>query len=113
MSIEGKRAEIAAALSGVDGLTATPYPPSTMVEGHAWPLWGGAEPAEGYALEHTWRVFVVLPADPQAASVRTDELLSDVMDALRPVGYVDAAEPIALQTSGGDLSALRFTMRSE
>jgi len=107
------RADLAAALDAVDGLTATAYPPSTMLPGAAWPLWGGAEPAEGHALGHTWRVFVVLPADPKAASIRTDDVLEDVMDALRPIAYVDEVEPVALTTSGGDVNALRFTMRSE
>lgn len=111
--LPGRRAEYAAALDAVEGLDGYETQPGTLWPGMAWPQWAGSEWVEGWAYTQTWTVFVTLAADPRAASTQTDTLLEAVHDALRPVAHVDRVEPVAIQTSGGDINALRFTLRSE
>lgn len=111
--LDGKRAEIAAVLDDITGVDGFTDKPGTLRPGMGWPQWAGAEWAEGYAYTHTWTVWVTLASDPRAASAQTDTLLDDLVDVLRPVGHVDRVEPVLIQTSGGDIPALRVTMRSE
>lgn len=113
MSLVGDRAEIAAALSTVDGVKGYAYRPAVLRAGDGWPLLGPLERADGLSFTATWRVFVVLPQDEQAASEWLDARHEDLVDALEPAGFVDRIEPVELSTEAGGLLAIQITMRSE
>lgn len=107
------RAEFAAALSTVAGVTGYQYRPAAMRPGDAWPTLAVLERADGLAFEATWSVWVILPSDEKAASEQTDALVGPLVAALEPVAFVDRITPSLVKTSGGDLFALEITVRSE
>ena len=83
------RGALAAALDGVPGVNGYAYAPRAYKPGDAWSQWGGCEPPEAgpYPANfvHLWRVLIILPSDERAADEWTDEHLSDLVDALRPI----------------------------
>jgi len=109
MSLESARAEIATALStvaGVQGYTKRPTPPAA---GDAWPLWSGSERADGSAFLPTWSVRILVPQDEVAATEWWDAHRDAVLDALRPVLYVQRVAPAAVAASGSDLLIIEIT----
>jgi hypothetical protein len=113
MGLVGKRAEIAMALSGVDGVTGYEYRPTTPVPGDAWPLWSGDERDAATAFMTTWRVLVFMPQDERLASDWIDAHLQGLFDVLEPVAYVERLAPVTLPAAGGEQYAVEITMRSE
>ena len=113
MSFETTRAELAAQLTTVDGVTGYAKRPKIIKPGDAWPLFGSANRGPGLAFEATWRIIVVLGNDEAAAIDKAEALLPELAEAIEPVAYVDGAQPFAVPTQGGDLFALEITARSE
>lgn len=113
MALTGRRQEIADALSTVAGVTGYPHRPTSLRPGDGWPLLGSLDRADGHSFEVTWRVLVVLPQEPRAASDWADNNYELLFDALTPIGFVDRIEPVALPASGTEQYALQITMRGE
>lgn len=113
MTLTGKRAEIAAALSTVADVIGYPYRPSAPAPGDAWPLLGPMDRAAGDAFIATWVVRVFIGSSEQAATEWWDEHWAALYFALQPVGFVDRARPILLPIGGVDQYAFEITLRSE
>jgi hypothetical protein len=113
MSFETTRAELAAQLSTVEGVTGYAKRPSVLMPGDAYPLLGSANRGPGLAFEATWRVIVILSPDEGIALEKAETLLDALAEAIDPVAYVDAVTPFAVPTQGGELFALEITARSE
>ena len=113
MSLIGKRAEIAAALSNVADVTGYPRRPTTPNVGDAWPLLGPWNRADGDAGVQTWLIRVFVPQDEYAASEWWDQHWPAIYFALEPVGFVDASIPVSWSASGGDQIGFEITMRAE
>lgn len=111
MSLVGKRATIAAALSEVDGIRGHEYRPAAPKTGDAWPLLGNLERSAGLTFIATWRVFVFLPQDERQASVYIDDKVEALVDALEPEGFIDQVAPAQLATT--EQYVLQIVMRSE
>lgn len=106
------RAELAAALTQVTGVTGYATRPTVVSENDAWPQLANVT-RDGQAWAVVWRIFVVLPSDERAAITRTDELFHELTDELGPWLYVDEVTPVLLTLEGGDRPALQITGRSE
>lgn len=114
MSNAQTRLDIAAALSSVAGVTGHTVRPSTLNEGDAWPQWRGSAHAGGHSYESTWAVLIVLPqADDVTADSFADSHGAALLDALRPVLFVDSIAPATIDTEPGQLYALLITGRAE
>jgi hypothetical protein len=109
------RADIAAALSALDGVQGHVYRPATPRPGDAWPLTNGfARPDDSPMFLLTWRILVVLPQDERAASKWLDANWWMLVDGLDPVVFVAAIDPVELAVApGGTMYALQITGRSE
>lgn len=113
MSNANTRAEIAAALSAVAGITGHTARPSVLNEGDAWPQWRGGVPRAG-AVENTWIVLVVMPqADDITADGFADSHGEALLEALRPVLFVDSIAPATIDNDAGQMYALMITGRAE
>lgn len=113
MTFATTRAELAAQLSTVDGVTGYAKRPKIIKPGDGWPLLGSIGDRSGSAWQATWRVIVILGNEEAAAIDKAEVLLPELLEALDPVAYVDGAAPFAVPTQGGDLFALEITARSE
>jgi len=113
MSLTGDRAEIAAALSTVDGVNGYEYRPTVPRPGDAWPTLPTLDLEEGLVWRATWTVNVFLPQEERAASVWIDAHFLAIVTALRVPGFADKAEPALMPAAGGDQYVLEITMRSE
>ena len=111
------RADIAAALSAVDGLTGYPSRPDNVVAGTAWPEWVSRrwlnQPAGG-ARANQWRAYVALPNATAGGTIdAADPLIEEVGQALTDLGFrVEAAESWSAAAPGTPeaLPALRYTL---
>lgn len=113
MSRQQTRQDIADALTEVDGIHGYPARPDALTPGDGWPQWRGATP-HAYAFENTWAVLIVLPqADDVTADSFADEHGDALVDALRPVMFVDSLAPAELASEAGPIYALLITGRSE
>jgi hypothetical protein len=110
VSLDQKRAEIAAALSTVADVTGWTQRPGVPNVGDAWPLLGPMDRADGDAFIVTWLVRVFVPQDEIAASSWWDQHWPPLYFALQPVGFVDRVAPVALAQ---DQLAFEITMRAE
>lgn len=107
------RADIAAAVSAVDGLHGFAKRPNVLNTGDAWPQWSGAERSDGALFANTWRIYIVLPSDETTADEWAD-LYGDLLaEALAPVLFVDTIAPALLAAGTGDVYALMITGRAE
>jgi hypothetical protein len=114
MSLAGKRAAFAAALSTVDGVAGYAERPAAPRAGDAWPVWRGAERDEDSGLlGHTWAVGVYLPQDRGSADDWIDGHVDALIAALRPVAYVDGFDPANFGTDNSPVFGLLLTTRSE
>lgn len=112
MSNADTRQAIADALSTVSGVTGYPARPDALNEGDGWPQWRGATP-QAYAFENTWAVLVILPAGEVSADAFADSHGEALVEALRPVMFVDQIAPATLDTEAGQMYALMLSGRSE
>ncbi|HET8716664.1 MAG TPA: hypothetical protein VFM50_02850 [Nocardioidaceae bacterium] len=112
MSNADTRQAIATALSTVSGVTGYPARPDALSEGDGWPQWRGAA-THAYAFENTWAVLVVLPAGDVSADAFADSHGESLVDALRPIMFVDNIAPATLDTEAGQMYALLISGRSE
>lgn len=114
MTFGTTRAEIAAALSTVPGVTGYVKRPNVVKAGSAWPLFQNAERGPGLSFLANWRVVVALGGDEADATEKLDELLVQIAVALDPVAFVGpAATPIQITTNAGDLYGIEILARSE
>lgn len=112
------RADIKTALNDVPGVQGHEYRPGTPRPGDGWPLSSGfARVDDAPMFVVTWRIMIVLPQDERAASDWLDEFWADLVDALTPVVFVSAIDPVEMSVRTGDgagtLFALQITARSE
>lgn len=108
------RQDIADALSEVAGISGHTSKPSALNEGDAWPQWRGSAAAGGRSFTETWAVLVVLPqSDDITADAYADSHAQALVDALRPVIYVDSIDPATIPGGEGQMYALLLTGRSE
>jgi hypothetical protein len=113
MSNAQTRQDIATALSRVTGINGHPARPTVLNEGDAWPQWRGGTP-HAYAIENTWAVLIVLPqADDVTADSFADAHGEALIEALRPVMFVDSLVPAEIPSEAGPMYALLLTGRSE
>lgn len=113
MSLSGKRAEIAHALSTVAGVHGYEKRPDVPVEGDAWPLFGPAERDAGTAFAQTWGIRVIVPQDEYAAADWWDLHWTALFYALEPIGHVTRSEPVTFPVNGTDVLAFQITMIAE
>ena len=111
------RQEIAAALAGVEGLTAYETVPDNIVAGAAWPVWVSRAWLNGRPdgpRETEWRVYVALPnATPKGTVDEADPLIETVAQALVVIGLeIGLIEPVqAPATEGGaPIPLLRYSL---
>ena len=107
------RAEIAVALTSVNGVKGYLYRPTTAKPGDAWPLLVSYDRADGFAFYVSWRVQIMLPADARAASDWIDQHVEALVTALQPVMYVDRLEPVGINADGSGQPFLEVSGRSE
>lgn len=113
MSNADTRQAIADALSTVSGIHGHPARPDALNEGDGWPQWRGGVP-RAHAVEGTWAVLIVLPsANDVTADAFADSHGEALLDALRPVLFVDSIAPAEVTTESGPLYALMISGRSE
>lgn len=109
MTLVGQRAEIAAALSTVDGVTGFERRPAAPRAGAAWSVFTGGPRAAGTAFMMTWNVYVITPADEDAAVEWFDARWEALFYALEDVGYVVSVAPVLLSVpNAGDLKAYQI-----
>jgi hypothetical protein len=114
MTLMGKRAEFAQAMSGVPDCNGYAFRPATPNIGDAWSVMGPADAAGGDAFLQTWGIRVILPEDEQAAAEWWDAHWPAIFYALKPVGSVRRTEPVTLPVQGGgDLLAVQITVVAE
>lgn len=110
MSNADTRAEIAAAVSTLDGLTGFAERPANPKAGDAWPQWRGAERAGGFAFLETWQVVIVMPSEEVKADEWADLYGYELAQILQPVLHVTGIQPATLPVSGqNDTYALMIT----
>jgi hypothetical protein len=107
------RADLAAALTGVEGVTGYPRRPTAVKAGDAWPLWRGAERSDGFTFVQTFAVIVALPGEEAQADVNADAYGPLLADALEGLMFVESIAPATVDTSAGDMNALLITGRME
>src|SRR5690349_8798305 len=114
MSRAATRQAIATALSTVTGVTGYARRPSVLTEGVGWPQWAGSAYAGGHMYTWLWNILIVLPsADDSTADEFADEHEDQLLEALRPVLFIDETKPAKIDTEGGPVYALLLTGRSD
>lgn len=111
------RADIAAALSTVPGITGMVSPPVSPVAGDAWPVWARSEIVTmGRGWATTWDVWVILPNSTTADTIdAADPLIDPVGNALSRVGAVLGVQPdrvLAQANTSNAAPALHFTLQT-
>jgi len=111
------RADIAAALGTVDGITAHQAPPVTPQPLDAWPVWSHSELATlGRGWSTTWDVWVVLPnATTEETIDAADPLVDPVGNALAHLGAVLTVAPgrtLAQSNTTNAVPALKYTLQT-
>lgn len=108
------RADIAAVLSTVEGITGTATPPRSPAPGQGWPEWQQTTPYTLNGNEITWLVHVALPnGSPEATVLESDKITQDLMEALEDLGPIQSVQPttIVVQQGGPNgLPCLTVTM---
>lgn len=111
------RADIAAALSGVDGIRGLVAPPVTPQPLDAWPVWSHSELISmGRGWATTWDVWVVLPnATTEETIEAADPLVDPVGNALAHLGAVLTVAPgrtLAQSNTTNAVPALKYTLQT-
>jgi hypothetical protein len=109
------RAEVAAAIEAVPGVTPTPDRPPSLSAGVAWPVLRSETTAMGgCALETRWYVLVVASNADEASTIASaDPLAGPLIAALRAAGLVvEIVEPVRIPIEGGQagVPALRVSV---
>jgi hypothetical protein len=88
------RQAFATALSEVDGVQGFAWRPSAPKPGNAWPKWQGAETVAPGAMQSSWQIVLLLPADERAQEQWIEERLEGIVDALteNDVAFVASVE---------------------
>lgn len=108
------RADLAAAVSVVDGIKGHEFRPTLLPAGTAWPLRAELTAGDGVPrLLASWRIVVVLPEGERRASEFFDAKFQPLADALEDMGYVERIEPTIIATDAGDLDGMLITLRRE
>lgn len=114
------RQEIADAIAtiavadGTQTLTASKARPTVMSPGCAWPRIGSVDWNAGAGYGLTWQVWIVLPSQEEAAAVWLEANAAALIQALKPVLFVDRIEPITIPADNTSaLLGLLITARSE
>lgn len=108
------RQEIADILSTIDGVHGSAYMPDQTNEGDAWPkveLLEATGPAN--ALEVTWNIFILLPADEKSAGTWFADMYQVVADAFEGYANVQRIEPAAVFTEVGPRDCMFLTITRE
>ena len=96
------RAEIAGALTDVEGIYPTGDTPGDMGTGSCWPMLAGLEATGAPGVfTATWILRVVTGGEQQDGTAFMDAHLADIIDALKPVAYVQSVAPVILASAGG------------
>jgi hypothetical protein len=101
MSLLDARNEIVDALGEIEDVNAKHSQPATVQPGDAWPRVREVGRGEQGYLMVDWDVLVILPADEVVAYQRLQDLIPDLFDALKPVGYVQSIAPVSFQQQNG------------
>jgi hypothetical protein len=112
MNLTTARQELADALSTIEGLNGTPYRPVVIKGGSAWPLLASAE-RECNTWQLNWSILICLGQDEKVASLATDAILPQLMDALDELAFITAVSPVGIDTGSGTLLGLQITAHSE
>jgi hypothetical protein len=112
-TIVAARQRIADAVGTVTDVTGFVRRPTTPKAGDAWPLWDGAERADGGAFVLLFRVRVFLPQGEIEASAWIDDHLDALYDAIEPAAFVDGFRPVLVSANADNQYALDITVRSE
>jgi hypothetical protein len=107
------RADIAAALSTVPGVTGHAIPPATATAGDAWPVWASTAFLTYTDFETAWDIYLLLPAADLDATVgEADPRVVEVAWALASVGVVTTVGParIVAERNGNPVPALHFAI---
>lgn len=98
------RAEIAAAIAGVPGVSSTTDRPPSLDAGVAWPVKrSDTSTRGGCAIESRWYVMVVGPNGGEASTIAAaDPIVQPLIAALRAAGLVvEVVEPVRLPVENG------------
>lgn len=114
MSLTAVRDELAAALDAVAGVTAGSGTMPVLDVGVAMPVLASMA-AQGVPgiFEVTWSVRVITGRTAQDAIPFLDAHLGDILEALRPHGYVESVEPAVFTTPAGDLHGVTIRLTRE
>lgn len=114
MSLSTDRAALALAVSTVAEIEGYELPPKVIRVGDAWPQLGPISRGDDGYLLVEWQVVVVLSAEPAQLVERMDALADQLVEAMRPVLFVESITPVAVPTSAGsDLVAVEIRGRKE
>jgi hypothetical protein len=100
------RADIAAALNtaaipfGRGKVVASEYRPGTLAPGQAWAQYVLDRDQRSGQFAASWTVWLILPADEKGSSVWLDQSWPLLVEALRPVMYVQRFEPAVIGADG-------------
>jgi len=115
MSVESDQAAIVQALDAVPDITGYPDESPMMNAGDAIVQWAGWEP-QGAPLvfEATWKVFLVLGAEPRTAMRFLDQHLMAVLEAVHPLLYIIKVDRVQFPTAtAGNLLGVEITAEKE
>lgn len=108
------RADIAEALSTVEGVTGQALPPRTPRAGQGWPEWQQTTPSTMTGDEITWQVHVALPSgSPDSTVLEADAIVGALLDALIELGDIQTVQPTTLvmqQAGAQPLPCITVTM---
>jgi hypothetical protein len=93
------RADIAAQLDQIDGVTGLAIPPRTPHAGQGWPEWQQTTPSTMTGDEITWAVHVALPSgSPDSTVMESDALVGSLIDVLADIAEIQTVQPTTLVT---------------
>jgi len=104
MTLAATRQAISEALTSVAGVTGYERAPRSVKVFDAWPMWEGATSQDGrryaVAFADTWRVYVVLPGDLDAADEWISTKVDALLEVLSPILAITAYAPARLTLDG-------------
>ena len=115
MSVEDDQAAIVQALEAVPDITAYPDESPMMGAGDAIVQWAGWEPQGALLLfTATWKVFLVLGAEPRSAMRFLDEHLMAMLEAIDQLLFIVKVDRVQFPTAtAGNLLGVEITGERE